>query len=442
MQQARSNTSTSFETDPSNFMDDPSPMPSDVRHLENLIESKLNALRQDITGFSTLKADLDSLKRDALLDALLGQLDRKLAEWTVDIGLASRASIDEHSLHQIQNMLEVSSRRILDQVVGSLSMPQLEASISEVDKEGLVDAIVAASHSSAFSPMLSLQSVTEQLQTWHTSAAKHLDQLAHLVAANANPSPPSDTNTLYDRLAELSEHSRRSHYEHHLLPALEELKTSQRTAADEHLQTLNGLLDKFRDTKDRDMDEERLQSMLAKAIQDALPPALQTQREHSETRLKEILNAVLAAIASSEQEAKLTHNNMGRFNDELSNCMQELRRLGQDHQDVPREVDTKRIVHLETCNEDLQERLQDSKSALREQENISQRQALETDKLRRRVQELEHENAIKEQHIQDTREHHSKLAAESECGWKRQIEMLESRLESQVRIRCLLLCSC
>lgn len=416
-------------------------MPASWKSFEILLEGKLNDLRQDLTGFSTLKADLESLKRDALVDALIGQLDRKLAEWTVDLGLSGRSSLDDGSIRHIAAMLEETSRRTLDHVVASMGVPQLQATITEEDKESLVSAIVAASNSSSFSPLVHLQGVVEQLRGTSADAATQLVELKQLVSGPLGKGQdPLDVASLVGVLVEEVRTAQMEQLESKLSPLVESVKEthSSRSFASAALEQLQDECRQIKDQFAASNESDRLQSLIAQAIKAVLPDALTDQREQSELRLREILNSVLSAIASSEQDSKMTHNSMSRFNDQLSEGIEELRELVRAQRDHPRPKDAERLAQLEISNETLSKSLKSSQSAVQEQEYISERQAKEMDHLRRRVQELEHDNRVKDAEMDRMKTHESDQAQEREALWEKQMSLIQSRLKEQVRERIIL----
>lgn len=408
----RSDTQSSYETDPSMDVDH-SPLNSSWSVLEGLLEGKLNELRQDLTGFGSLKADLDALKRDALVDAFLEQLDRKLAEWTAHVGL-TRASLDDPSLCQIQHMLENSNRRTLDHVLSSINTPQLEATISESDKDGLVNAIVAASNSSTFSPLVNLQAIVQQLSTAHQNAADQIQQLQTIAASKSAAQDSLDVASLAGVI-------------------LEEAKASQLEQLASQLSPLQSIQEDIRELSERasvSFDAERLPNLVSEAIQSILPSALTSHRESTESALKEILSAVLAAVASSEQDMKTTRTSMDRFNDQVAVSMRDLRDLVYIKGDVSKAEDLTRIAELEAANSGLREELgqaltDPAKTQVQQAQDEAAALRVEVNRLKMQASHDERRFAVL---LQDKKASEAKIRDEV----AQQNGVLQSRLEAQV----------
>jgi hypothetical protein len=61
---------------------------------EQILDSKLGSLREELVGATSLRADLDSLKRDALLDDVVQRLEGRFGEW-VGKFVADRRLVEE-----------------------------------------------------------------------------------------------------------------------------------------------------------------------------------------------------------------------------------------------------------------------------------------------------------------------------------------------------------
>lgn len=88
---------------------------SPLRMLEEFLERQFDGLRQELTGFTSLKADLDALKHDALIDSLVGRMERLLndsREVDSDARVANMANVRE--------AVDVGQKRTQDALVGAV----------------------------------------------------------------------------------------------------------------------------------------------------------------------------------------------------------------------------------------------------------------------------------------------------------------------------------
>jgi hypothetical protein len=60
---------------------------------EQILDAKLESLREELVGATSLRADLDSLKRDALLDNVVQRLEERIGEWVGKVASDAAGSV-------------------------------------------------------------------------------------------------------------------------------------------------------------------------------------------------------------------------------------------------------------------------------------------------------------------------------------------------------------
>ncbi|KAM0748380.1 hypothetical protein T439DRAFT_382815 [Meredithblackwellia eburnea MCA 4105] len=149
----RSDGDTGDLEDGSTNVDDDDDDDSPLAILEAIIDNQFDTLRQDLSGFTSLKADLDSLKHEALVDSLAERLDASLSASRAADDLARTANLDT-----IREMVSSSHARVQSAVLSllrdfseqhfapspqKLSLPPTEdvASSFSIDKSTLVSSL-------------------------------------------------------------------------------------------------------------------------------------------------------------------------------------------------------------------------------------------------------------------------------------------------------------
>lgn len=132
------------------------------RTFENLLDRKLDRLRNELNGFADLKADLDSMKSEALLDAVVERLEggvlRRGVGEAIELSEISRMAIVEalsgdRSSEQVQDLFEELGRK-LD--VASARTPDAGLSRSELEE---VLASKLADRADLETPKIDLQAI-------------------------------------------------------------------------------------------------------------------------------------------------------------------------------------------------------------------------------------------------------------------------------------------
>lgn len=401
-------------------------MPANWRPFEIFLEGKLNDLRQDLTGFSALRADLDSLKRDALVDILVEQLDKKLAELKVYIDLNSRSDLSEESLRQISALLEDTSRRTVNHALSSISIPQLHATISEEEKEGLVHAVVAASNSSTFSPLVNLQGLVDQLQVTNLATAKQFEQIEKASKELSKANAPLDVASLVGMLVEEARSAQTDHLQNHTLSLLREFLAKEVSVAP----TPDQIQADFQKTKAQLSEMSgSLPNSMVETVQHALAKEFKHYHGTSDARLQEFINRTKVLENASDQQYKL----IKAACDNLLSATAELRELLSSSREKPTLVDFKSIVQLEMSNRDLAERLSSSEAALKEKAALHCKQAAEIQRLQRQLQELEAIMHSKNEKIEWMKLQQEQKASDERTSWQEHTTVLEKRLKEQVR---------
>ncbi|KAL8287525.1 hypothetical protein RQP46_003383 [Phenoliferia psychrophenolica] len=119
---------------------------SPLRILEAIIDRQFDSLREELSGFTSLKADLDALKHDALIDSLIGRMEAIMTDSRNADGDARIAN-----LSNVREAVENGNRRVQDALLAAveeLKSAQAHAPTPanlDSDKSGLDPSIWIAS---------------------------------------------------------------------------------------------------------------------------------------------------------------------------------------------------------------------------------------------------------------------------------------------------------